>query len=213
MSNWISPAAAADMTFDDPAREGPGDYGFAILWAKGKVGRHSTADLARAKLQPRKPTAAERRAAGSAWVVTARDHSLLLAPGTPDLASPQALFEAYDATLPDRQNVLAVVETLRFDQNLPRHTMMQRAYLYASLYLQPRALSSLVVLHMPGDIGSDRQPHAHIVTLARRHYQSGFAAEDPLFSANPADMHREFRNSWLQFNEQVKVIELARSGP
>lgn len=55
---WISPAQAMDMVYDDPAHLGADpEFGFALLWAgDGKGGAHRTADLARAKLQPRKPT-------------------------------------------------------------------------------------------------------------------------------------------------------------
>lgn len=202
MSDWISPAAAANMVFDDPARLGSDtDFGFAILWSGGPGLRAKTADLARAKLQPRKP---EGLSGGAPWPITAFDHRLLLAPGTPDIASPQMLFESYDAEVPANQNLLAIVQTLRFDPDLPRHVMMHHAYMYAAICLYPKRLSSLVVQHMPGDARSARAPHVHVLTLARLHRLSGWGAVHEVFNDPPADMHRAFAGDWERFCAAMK---------
>ncbi|SOB81154.1 hypothetical protein SAMN06297144_1426 [Sphingomonas guangdongensis] len=204
MAKWTSPAAAADMVFDDPARLGSGShFGFAILWAENRGERAKTADLACAKLQPAKPKG-EGVQKDETWAVTASDHRLLLAAGTPDIASPKVLFDSYDADVCANQNLLAVVQTLRFDPDLPRHTMMQHAYLYASLTLHPKRLSSLIVQHMPGDIRSARAPHVHILTLARVHRISGWGQVHEVFDDPPAEMHRAFLADWERFNGALK---------
>lgn len=195
---WISPAQAMDMVYDDPARIGPDpDFGFALLWSgDGKGGSHRTADLARAKLQPRKPTAAEIAAAGREWAVTAADHRLVLANGVADVSGPMAFFENYDAAVLPRQNLLAVVQTLRFPPSLPRHAMMHAAYMHVALCLQPKTLSSLIVQHMPADMLSSRRPHLHVITPVLTHHLSGYSAIHPMFEDNPVDMHRAFAADW-----------------
>jgi hypothetical protein len=198
--NWISPAKTMDMLYDDPAHTGPdAEFGFALLWASdGKDGRHRTADLARAKLQPRKPSAAEIAVAGSEWAVTAADHRLLLADGVADVRNARELFENYDAQLTPGQNLLAVVQTLRFSPSMPRHGMMHAAYMYCSLCLQPKKLSSLIVQHMPSDARSARAPHLHVITPVRTHRLSGFGSTHAAFEDAPAKMHRAFEADWLR---------------
>ncbi|QKR99250.1 hypothetical protein F9288_05980 [Sphingomonas sp. CL5.1] len=202
---WISPAQAMDMVYDDPARIGPDDeFGFALLWAgNGKGGKHCTADLARAKLQPRKPTAQEITDAGPNWAITAADYRLLLADGVADVRSARELFESYDAQVMSGQNLLAIVQTLRFSPSMPRHGMMHAAYMYTALCLQPKKLSSLIVQHMPSDSRSDLAPHLHIVTPVLTHHLSGYAAVHPIFEESPADMHRAFQADWLRVREAL----------
>lgn len=202
---WISPAKTMDMLYDDPARAGPdSEFGFALLWATDSAGnRHRVADLARAKLQPRKPTAAEIAAAGSGWAVTAADHRLLLADGVADVASARELFEAYDAQVAPGQNLLAIVQTLRFPPSMPRHGMMHAAYMYGALCLQPKKLSSLIVQHMPADARSERQPHVHLVTPVLTHYLSGYASVHAVFDDPPAEMHRAFAADWRRISSAI----------
>ncbi|MFD1789593.1 hypothetical protein ACFSC3_18725 [Sphingomonas floccifaciens] len=196
--DWMSPAKAMDMVFDDPARIGPdANFGFALLWSgDGKGHAHRTADLARAKLQPRKPTATEITAADAEWVITAADHRLVQANGVADVSGPKAFFESYDAAVLPGQNLLAVIQTLRFSPSLPRHAMMHAAYMHVALCLQPKALSSLIVQHMPSDIRSSRGPHVHIITPVLTHHLSGYSAVHPMFEDGPADMHRAFAADW-----------------
>lgn len=202
---WISPAQAMDMVYDDPAHLGADpEFGFALLWAgDNRGGTHRAADLARAKLQPRKPTAQEIAAAGSDWAITAADHRLLLADGVADVRSARDLFDGYDAHVAPGQNLLAVVQTLRFSPSMPRHGMMHAAYMYTALCLQPKKLSSLIVQHMPADARSGRSPHLHIVTPVLTHHLSGYAAAHPVFDDKPADMHRAFQADWLRIREAL----------
>ncbi|MBN2973341.1 hypothetical protein JW805_15125 [Roseomonas aeriglobus] len=209
--DWISPANAMSMVFDDPARVGPdSDFGFALLWSgDGKGGSHRTADLARAKLQPRKPSAADIKAAGPEWAVTAADHRLLLADGVADVCGARVFFESYDAAVRPGQNLLAVVQTLRFPPSLPRHAMMHAAYMYVALCLQPKALSSLIVQHMPSDIRSNRAPHLHIVTPVLTHHLSGYSAVHPMFEDTPAVMHRSFASDWQRVRQALATLSTA----
>lgn len=206
MSKWISPGAAMDMVFDDPARVGPNsNYGFAILWAgDGKGGTHCVADLARAKLQPCKPTAATPVPATAGWATTAHDCRVVLARGVPDMSA-RELVEAYDAA-DAGQNLLAIAQTLRFDADLPRHAMMHMAYMYTAMCLQPKRLSSLIVQHMPGDARSIRTPHVHVLTLARTHRLSGFGEVHAVFDDPPTAMHRAFETDWHNVRDALVKI-------
>lgn len=199
MTKWISPAASMDMVYDDPAGRGPNEeFGFALLWASGRDGAaQSSVDLARAKLQPRKPRAAGSASGDDEAAITASDHRLVLAAGVPDLSHPLDLFRSYEQSrLPD-QKLLAIVQTLRFDPNQPRHAMMQAAHIYATFWLRRRQLSSLLVHHMPGDAGSARgRPHVHIVTPVRAHRLSGFGEVEPSCKVAPTEMHLAFERDW-----------------
>jgi hypothetical protein len=196
MSKWISPAASMDMVYDDPAGRGPDtDFGFALLWASGRKGdEQSSVDLARAKLQPRKPASSKEP---NDAVITASDYRLVLAAGVPDLHHPLDLFRAYEDQRLPGQKLLAVVQTLRFDPDQPRHAMMQTAHVYASFWLRRRRLSSLLVQHVPGDAGSARgRPHVHILTPVRAHRLSGFGEIDAQCRIDPTAMHVAFERDW-----------------
>lgn len=202
MAAWISPAEAMDLVYDDPARAGPdADFGFAILWraSNKRSTTSSTADLARAKLQPRRPTPAQLRTAGDGWAVTAHDYRLCLAPGVADVAGPAELFADYDRAVAANQNMMAVVQTLRFDRDMPRHDMMEATSMYASICLRPKHLSSLIVQHMPSDARSARDPHLHVITPILTHHLSGWGRGHPVFDDPPAAMHRAFEADWHRF--------------
>jgi hypothetical protein len=110
---WISPAAADDMLFDDPLGSSP-DFGFALMRPKAKGKRNTTADLARAKLQPSKPDDAAWGPDGL-WPITCTTSRLVPAPGVaiePDAL--EAVFAGYDARVKPHQKLLATVLTMRF---------------------------------------------------------------------------------------------------
>lgn len=170
---WISPAHAMDMVYDDPLRNTPG-FGFALLRPRAKQQRNLVADLVRAKLQPRRPEQGD-----PDWMglpMTASRAEIVLAPGVPDVNEP--LLEwlgRYDAAVTAHQRLLAVVLTPRFSVDMPAHDMMSMARTYAELNLsRRRRLTSIVSLHCPGEQLSTREPHAHIVVLARAHLPCGF---------------------------------------
>lgn len=210
MSEWISPAGSMDMVFDDPARRGPdADFGFALLWASVRDGEaQSSVELARAKLQPRRPTAAEYAAAPGAEAITAADFRLVMAAGVPDLEHPLDLFESYEAQRLPGEKLLLAIQTLRFDPDQPRHTMMQAAHIYTSFWLRRERLSSLLMLHTPGDAGSARgRPHVHVVTPVRTHRLSGFGHIAPLFRPKPAEMHATFEGYWRTAREDLRKLD------
>jgi hypothetical protein len=171
---WISPAAADDMLFDDPLGSSP-EFGFALMRPKAKGKRNTTADLARAKLQPSKPEYAAWGSDGL-WPITCTTSRLVLAPGVaiePDAL--EAVFEGYDARIKPHQKLLATVLTMRFDHGWQAADILSLVGAYALRHLAlERRLTSLTVVHMPGDELSARRPHAHCVTLARVHRASGW---------------------------------------
>lgn len=201
MTNWISPSEAADMVYDDPAKLGADtDFKFAIYWARGKGGATtSVADLARAKLQPRRPTDEEVAAAGVEWAVTAHDYRLVLAPRTADVPGPRRLFEDYDADVAPGQNITAIVQTLVFPKDRTIHDQMDMTLTYATTFLRPKQLSSLIVQHRAGGSRSARLPHTHIVTLTATADAVGYSEQHSMFADKPAEMHRQFADDWRRF--------------
>ena len=204
MAKWISPAGAVAMLSNDPAG-GDEDFGFSTLKLDGRKQRNSVLDLARAKLQPREPTAAE--AAASSLPVTARDYRLVLAPLVPDTGDIGQLYSSYDAKAPERLTVLAAVLTMKFDRDALVHDMMSAVSTYAEMILaRQRRLSSLVVMHMPSDGMSGRAPHIHVLCATRVHRPAGFCEVHPVFEGEMTTVHATFRDEWRAFKARWDSI-------
>lgn len=92
--------------FDNPVKI-PG-FGFAVV--RRKLGKFSNTapEYARAKLQPRRPTAADRPSDGS-WPITARDWEILLPTGvSDDYQLPEILYSRYQQELREDRPELPV---------------------------------------------------------------------------------------------------------
>lgn len=197
---WISPADADDMVFDDPMGSPP-DFGFALLRAAAKGKRNATAHLARAKLQPSKPDDAAWGSDGF-WPITCTTSRLVPAPGVaiePDAL--ETVFAGYDARVKPHQKLLATVLTMRFDHGWQPADILSIVGAYALRHLAlERRLTSLTVVHMPGDELSARRPHAHCVALARVHRASGWGELHRDLVAKDAQM--TFQTEWEAFRDE-----------
>ncbi len=198
---WISPAEADDMLYDDPDGSAA-DFGFALLRAKAKGKDNLTADLARAKLQPSRPADAAWQT-GGLWPITCTTSRVVPAPGVavePDAL--ESIFHGYDAKIKPHQRLLAVVLTMRMDHDWQPADILSLVggYTLEKLALE-RRLTSMIVVHMPGDELSARRPHAHVVTLSRVHRASGWAELHPDLTAKAAQAAfaaewEAYRDSW-----------------
>ena len=197
---WISPAAADDMLFDDPLGSSP-DFGFALMRPKAKRKRNTTADLARAKLQPSKPDDAAWGPDGL-WPITCTTSRLVPAPGVaiePDAL--EVVFAGYDARVKPHQKLLAVVLTMRFGHDWQPADILSMVGAYALRHLAlKRRLTSLTVVHMPGDELSARRPHAHCVALARVHRASGWGELHRDLVVKDAQVN--FQAEWETFRDE-----------
>ena len=197
---WISPAQADDMLFDDPLGSTPG-FGFALLRPKAKGKRNTTADLARAKLQPSRPNDAA-WGPDELWPITCTTSRLVPAPGValePDAL--EGVFEGYDARIKPHQKLLATVLTMRFDHGWQAADILSMVGAYALRHLAlERRLTSLTVVHMPGDELSARRPHAHCVVLARVHRASGWGELQRDLVAK--DAQAAFEAEWKAFRDE-----------
>lgn len=199
---WISPAAASAMLTNVPL-EAAKDFGFAVLAPGSSEKRVLTADLVRAKLQPREPTAAELTTNGPLWPITAATSRLTVAPGVGgDPNALEAIFEDYDAKVRSHQKMLAVVLTMHFDHDWPVTDILPLVGAYALDRLAlARRLTSLTVVHRPGDELSSRRPHAHCVVLARSHRASGWGEIQSDIAAK--DAAGRFHADWAAFRDQA----------
>ncbi|MGJ3628154.1 hypothetical protein AB5I41_16480 [Sphingomonas sp. MMS24-JH45] len=83
--------------------------------------------------------------------------------------------KADDARVKPYQKLLAMVLTMRFDHGWQATDILSMVGMYALQHLAlERRLTSLTVVHMPGEELSARRPHAHCVVLARVHRASGW---------------------------------------
>lgn len=197
---WISPAEADAMLFDDPDGSSS-DFGFALMRPRAKGKANLTADLARAKLQPSRPADKDWPAEGL-WPITCRTSRIVPAPGValePDAL--ETIFHGYDAKIKPHQRLLAVVLTMRMDHDWPPADILSLVggYSLDKLALE-RRLTSMVVVHMPGDELSARRPHAHVVVLARVHRASGWGTLHPDLVAKNAQT--SFKTEWEAYRAE-----------
>ena len=196
---WISPAEADGMVYDDPDGSSA-DFGFALMRPKAKGKQNLTADLARAKLQPSRPADADWQADGL-WPITCTTSRVVPAPGVPlEPDALEAIFHGYDARIKPHQRLLAVVLTMRMDHDWQPADILSLVGGYALERLAlERRLTSMTVVHMPGDELSARRPHAHIVVLARVHRASGWGALHPDLTAKNAQA--AFQAEWEAYRD------------
>ena len=195
---WLSPFEAMDMMFSDPLGTLHEDFSVGLVRTTMRGKHNSLPAFAFAKLNPEEPLNVQPRP-GQAWPMTAADSRMALAPGVDDnWEEPAILFHRYQAELlPDRTEGL-IVTTLRFSLDDSRHDMFDMGYAFASECLaRRRRLSTLVVLHVPGDAGSSSRPHVHLVSLSRKHVASGFGSYEPLFCD---DGQRVLFEEWQKFS-------------
>ncbi|WP_066781031.1 hypothetical protein [Sphingomonas sp. CCH5-D11] len=196
---WISPAAVDTMLYDDPLGSMP-DFGLALLRPKAKGKRNVTADLARAKLQPSRPADAAWRPDGL-WPITCTTSRVVPAPGValePDAL--EQIFHSYDAKIKPHQKLLAVVLTMRFAHDWQAADILSLVGAYALQHLAlERRLTSMTVVHSPGDELSARRPHAHCIVLARVHRASGWAELHRDLTAK--DAQARFQQEWQAFHD------------
>lgn len=198
---WISPTEAMKRVFANPAKIP--NFGFAVV-RRTYAGYANTApDYARAKLQPRRPEAAGVIADGD-WPVTAAEHDLLLPSGvSDDYRRPGLLFARYQqGLLADRPELLLSL-TLHFERPLPRHDMMEAGRAFAMEHLvRKRRLSTLLVLHLPGEVASENRPHIHLLSLARQHWPSGWGsyATDILCDDGQHILYAEWSRFWADWD-------------
>jgi hypothetical protein len=148
-TTWQSPSDVMDTLFDvrEPGCDG---VGFALLRPRAKRKVNSVAGLIGAKLSPIKP-AANTPTTPCGMPVTARDHRVVLARGVADISLTQ-LLEDYDAATRPHQRLLAAVVTVRGDEDMPTHDLLDMAATYATIHLaRGRRLTSVGALHTPGD--------------------------------------------------------------
>ncbi|MCT8003188.1 hypothetical protein NZL82_15020 [Sphingomonas sanguinis] len=194
---WISPSDADDMLYDDPMGSMP-DFGYALLRKTAKGKTNSVADLARAKLQPSKPNDRDWLADGL-WPITCASHRIFTAPGVAvEPGALESIFHDYDAKAKAHQKLLAVVLTYRFPHSWQPADILSLVGMYAleKLALQ-RRLTSMTVVHMPGDELSARRPHAHVLCLSRVQRSSGWGEVHPDLVAKTAQT--QFQQEWEQF--------------
>ena len=192
--HWMSPKEGADRLFKVPSDRS--DIQMAMLRPVRNGAANTISQMLQAKLQPREPTAKE-RAATKFWPVTARDHVLVRARGAPDTQTIAQLAEDFDAKTVADQRLLAVVLTMTFrDMDLSGHELMTMGATFSTIYVAPRRLTTLAVLHAPGDVLSVRPPHVHLVIFGRMHTALGWGA---VHADLAEDRHGVWEAEWDTF--------------
>ena len=197
LPTWIAPGEAADRVYDVRDAAGAG-LGFALLRPRRSGHDNSVMQFAFAKLNPVAPTDASPRTR-CGWPTTARDHRLVLAPGVADPASLERLLGDYDAATAEHQRLLAAVLTVPFDRDRPLHDQFDQLVAFAMTHVAfDRHLTSLAVLHAPGDQLAEEQPHGHLLVLARTQHACGWASVHPELNE---DEHAAWADEWTRFGE------------
>ncbi len=194
---WIAPGEAADRVYDVRAQDASG-LGFALLRPRRSGHVNSVAQFAFAKLNPVEPDDNSPRTR-CGWPTTARDHRLVLAPGVADPVSIEQLLDDYDAAVAEHQRLLAAVLTVPFDRDRPLHDQFDQLVAFAMMHVAlDRHLTSLAVLHVPGDQLADEAPHGHLLVLGRTHRVCGWG---PLHPELAEGEHAAWAEEWTRFGE------------
>lgn len=202
---WASPSEAADMVFD-VREKGVTTLGFALLRPRRNGCTNTVSTLAYAKLNPVEPGSTSLRTR-CGWPTTARDHRLMLAPGVADPISLEQLFASYDTATAEHQRLLAAVLTVAFDRDRPLHDAFDELLAFAMAHVaRTLRLTSLAVLHAPGDQLADEQPHGHLLILARAHTAAGWGALHPDLAESA---HRGWADDWGRFSEGWRRLKAA----
>ncbi|MFS0773018.1 hypothetical protein [Sphingomonas sp. 1P08PE] len=201
---WVGPGDAANMVFDVRS-DGVTAAGFALLRPRRNDRANSVATLAYAKLNPVEPTSSSPRTR-CGWPATARDHRLVLAGGVADPATMAGVFSDYDAAVVEHQRVLAAVLTVTFDRDRPLNGQFDALVAFAMTHVaRSLRLTSLAVLHAPGDQLSHEAPHGHLLVLARTHVAGGtWGPVHPLIEEHA---HRRWAEDWSRFNEGWRDLD------
>ena len=194
---WIAPGEAADRVYDVRAEDAAG-LGFALLRPRRAGHDNSVTQLAFAKLNPVEPGHTSPRTR-CGWLTTARDHRLVLAPGVADPISLERLLADYDAATAEHQRLLAAVLTMKFDRDRPLHEQFDQLIAFAMMHVAlDRRLTSIAVLHAPGDQLATEGPHGHLLILSRVHQASGWQGVHPELAESE---HAAWSEEWTRFGE------------
>jgi hypothetical protein len=186
--------------------EGATALGYALLRPRRNDRANSVATLAFAKLNPVEPGPTSPRTR-CGWPATARDYRLLLAPNVADPTSLERLFVDYDAATLDHQRLLAAVLTVAFGADQPLHDGFDELTAFAMAHVgRTLRLTSLAVLHAPGDQLAAKQPHGHLLILARTHTAAGWGALHPDLTESA---HRDWADDWSRFSEGWRRLKAA----
>lgn len=165
-NNWLSPNDLQDMLINDPRGQSHPDFSFGILKSQLRGRINSAVDFARGKLQPRRPTSEEEEKARPFWAKTAADWQVILAPGvSDDFQNPELLFGRFQAQCGERAKALLVCTTLRYGDATNTHDAMLDGVLLAGWLARHRALSTLIIQHVPALAGSPNPMHLHLLTI------------------------------------------------
>jgi hypothetical protein len=203
LQTWATPSEAADMVYQVRGG-GAAGIGFALLRQRRNDRANSTATLAFAKLNPVEPTPTS-FLTRCGWPVTARDHRLILAPGAADPVSIARLFTDYDAAVVDHQRLLAAVLTIEFSRDRPVHDSFDELVTFATAHVaRQMRLTSLAVLHAPGDQLATNPLHGHLLILGRVHTAAGWLATHPGLEE---DRLQRWADDWASFVKGWRTLD------
>lgn len=116
-------------------------------------------------------------------------------------AAKDKLANPWNSSVPPSRRMLAAILTIKGEYDMPSHDLLDMASAYAAVHLAGgRRLSTMAVLHVPGDGLSTARQHVHLCVLARQHLPSGWAGEHPdlVDTAHQlwADEISAFRTGW-----------------
>ena len=85
------------------------------------------------------------------------------------------------------------------DTTLTGHELMLMGSTFCALNIAPRRLTSVAVLHVPGDVLSPRPPHLHLVVFARPQGLLGWGVVHPDLTE---ERHMMWAAEWDGFLEK-----------
>ena len=106
---------------------------------------------------------------GGAAEVNTR-HALVLPSDATDLLNSIGdVIADYERRMIKDQRDLLTITGLRFDPSLPLHRQFELARRFALIsFADKRKLATILIQHVPGDLGYDYAPHVHLLAFARQ---------------------------------------------
>ena len=114
---------------------------------------------------------------GGAAEVNTR-HALVLPPDAADLLfGVEEIIDHYERRMIKDQRDLLTITALRFDPIVARHRQFELARRFAlKSFAEKRNLATILIQHVPSELGYDHKPHVHLIAFSRALQGSNWGA-------------------------------------
>lgn len=105
-------------------------------------------------------------------------HALVLPPDATDLLyGVEEIIADYERRMITDQRDLLTITAVRFDPTMARHRQFELARRFAlKSFAEKRSLATILIQHVPSELGYDHKPHVHLIAFSRSLQGSNWAS-------------------------------------